>query len=153
MAVGYAADARVNGIGAVCVTYSVGGLSVLNAVAGAYPEKSPLVVVSGSPGLDERKRSPLLHHLVRDFRTQLRTYKNVTMAAEALEDPVAVPMQIDDAIDLCLRHKRPVYFEIPRDMVHVPCAAPQPIKNRLDTTDRQALAEAVDDTAARFHKS
>ena len=37
---GYAADAyaRVKGIGAVCVTYSVGGLSLVNAVAGAYAE-------------------------------------------------------------------------------------------------------------------
>src|SRR6202008_2564096 len=34
---GYAADAyaRIKGIGAVCVTYSVGGLSLINAIAGA----------------------------------------------------------------------------------------------------------------------
>ena len=40
---GFAADAysRVNGIGLVCVTYCVGGLNVLNAIAGAYAEKSP----------------------------------------------------------------------------------------------------------------
>ena len=50
---GFAADAysRVNGIGLVCVTYCVGGLNVLNAVAGAYAEKSPVVVVSGGPGM------------------------------------------------------------------------------------------------------
>src|SRR5208282_556345 len=42
---GFAADAyaRINGMGAVCVTYCVGGLSVANAVAGAYAEKSPVV--------------------------------------------------------------------------------------------------------------
>ena len=35
---GFAADAyaRVNGIGAVCVTYCVGGLSLCNSIAGAY---------------------------------------------------------------------------------------------------------------------
>ena len=45
---GYAADAyaRLNGIGAVCVTYSVGGLSLINAVAGVrrddqHPERAP----------------------------------------------------------------------------------------------------------------
>ena len=34
---GYAADgyARINGIGAVCVTYCVGGLSLCNPIAGA----------------------------------------------------------------------------------------------------------------------
>src|ERR1041385_7402994 len=38
---GFAADAyaRVHGLGAVCVTYCVGGLSLCNSVAGAYAEK------------------------------------------------------------------------------------------------------------------
>ncbi len=49
---GFAADAyaRINGMGAVCVTYCVGGLSICNSVAGAYAEKSPVVVLTGSPG-------------------------------------------------------------------------------------------------------
>src|SRR5437879_3354699 len=39
---GFAADAysRLNGIGLVAVTYCVGGLNVLNSIAGAYAEKS-----------------------------------------------------------------------------------------------------------------
>ena len=47
---GFAADAyaRVHGMGAVCVTYCVGGLSLCNSVAGAYAEKSPVVVITGS---------------------------------------------------------------------------------------------------------
>ena len=38
---GYAADAyaRIRGLGGVCVTYGVGGFSVLNAVAGAFVER------------------------------------------------------------------------------------------------------------------
>ena len=68
---GFAADAyaRVNGLGVVCVTYCVGGLSLTNSIAGAYAEKSPVVVISGAPGLSERPNNPLLHHKVRDFRT------------------------------------------------------------------------------------
>jgi len=48
---GYAADAyaRVNGVGAVCVTYSVGGFSLINAVAGAYAEKSAVIVIGAAP--------------------------------------------------------------------------------------------------------
>ena len=51
---GFAADAyaRINGMGAVCVTYCVGGLSICNSIAGAYAEKSPVVVITGSPGLE-----------------------------------------------------------------------------------------------------
>src|SRR5688572_10694133 len=52
---GFAADAyaRITGLGAVCVTYCVGGLSVCNSIAGAYAEKSPVLVISGAPGLAE----------------------------------------------------------------------------------------------------
>ena len=59
---GFAADAyaRVSGLGLVCVTYCVGGLNVLNAIAGAYAEKSPVVVVSGAPGRKDREKDPLL---------------------------------------------------------------------------------------------
>ena len=65
---GFAADAyaRVHGMGAVCVTYSVGGLSMCNSIAGAYAEKSPVVVISGAPGMAERRNDPLLHHRVRE---------------------------------------------------------------------------------------
>ena len=57
---GFAADAyaQVNGMGAVCVTYCVGGLSVANSIAGAYAEKSPVVLITGSPGMRERTNNP-----------------------------------------------------------------------------------------------
>ena len=87
---GYAADAyaRVNGIGAVCVTYCVGGLSLCNSIAGAYAEKSPVVVISGAPGIEERRRDPLLHHRVRDFNTQYEVFEKITVDAARLEDPL-----------------------------------------------------------------
>ena len=57
---GFAADAyaRINGIGAVCVTYCVGGLSLANSIAGAYAEKSPVVVISGSPACGSGPTTP-----------------------------------------------------------------------------------------------
>jgi hypothetical protein len=82
-AVGFAADAyaRVNGIGLAVVTYCVGGLNTLNAIAGAYAEKSPVVVVSGAPGRADRERDPLVHHKVKTFETQRRVYDEVTVAS------------------------------------------------------------------------
>jgi TPP-dependent 2-oxoacid decarboxylase len=64
---GFAADAyaRIRGLGAACITYCVGGLKVVNSIAQAYAEKSPVIGISGSPGLSERKRNTLLHHKVR----------------------------------------------------------------------------------------
>jgi len=70
---GFAADAyaRVGGLGVVCITYCVGGLKVVNPIAGAFAEKSPVVVISGAPGMNERDKNPLLHHKVREFDTQI----------------------------------------------------------------------------------
>ena len=49
---GYAADGyarATGGAAAVVVTFSVGGLSSLNAVAGAYAEDLPVIAISGGP--------------------------------------------------------------------------------------------------------
>jgi TPP-dependent 2-oxoacid decarboxylase len=77
----FAADAyaRINGLGAVCVTYCVGGLKIVNATAQAFAEKSPLVVISGAPGINERIKNPLLHHKVRDFDTQQKIFEHITV--------------------------------------------------------------------------
>jgi indolepyruvate decarboxylase len=142
---GFAADAyaRVSGLGAVCVTYCVGGLNTLNAVAGAYAEKSPLVVISGAPGLGERAHSPLLHHKVRDFNTQRQIFEKVTVAAVSLEDPRRAPAEIDACLLECMRHKRPVFLELPRDMVDAPCAAPGELPEVAVQSDPDALAECL----------
>jgi TPP-dependent 2-oxoacid decarboxylase len=60
---GYAADAyaRLNGIGGLCVTYGVGGFSAYNALAGAFAERLPVVLISGGPRLTERPDRHLLH--------------------------------------------------------------------------------------------
>jgi len=48
---GYAADgyARTKGLGAASVAYGVGSLSMINAIAGAYVERSPVAVINGGP--------------------------------------------------------------------------------------------------------
>src|SRR5437899_8429425 len=50
---GFAADAyaRVRGMGAVCVTYCVGGLKVAITTAGAFAVKSPVVALSDALGI------------------------------------------------------------------------------------------------------
>jgi len=151
----FAADAyaRVNGLGALCITYCVGGLNALNAVAGAYAERSPLIVISGAPGVGERFKSPLLHHRVRDFNTQRLIYEQVTVTSAALEDPRRAPEQIDEAVRACVWNKRPVYIELPRDVVDAPCPAPDPWPARKAVSDTPALAEAVRETVAMLKRA
>ncbi|MEW6354929.1 MAG: thiamine pyrophosphate-binding protein [Planctomycetota bacterium] len=146
---GLAADAyaRVNGIGAVCVTYCVGGLNITNPIAGAYAEKSAVVVISGAPGLKERERNPLLHHRVRDFATQKEIFEKITVASAALDDPLTAFHEVDRVLHALERYRRPVYFEIPRDMVHaarphVPRREP-PIPVADPETLQEAIAEAT----------
>src|SRR6187200_500291 len=147
---GFAADAysRINGIGLVCVTYCVGGLNVLNAIAGAYAEKSPVVVVSGAPGRKDREKDPLLHHKVKTFETQRRVYDEVTVASTVLLDEERAASEIVRCVEACLRHKRPVYIEVPHDMAdrEIPIALASPAAPEI--SDPPALAEAVEETLA-----
>src|SRR4249919_1806013 len=148
---GFAADAyaRVNGIGLVCVTYCVGGLNVLNAIAGAYAEKSPVVVVSGAPGRKDREKDPLLHHKVKTFETQRRVYDEVTVASAVLLDEQTAASEIVRCVEACLRHKRPVYIEVPHDMADrlIPtCAMPAIARPQSDPA---TLDAALLDTTMR----
>src|SRR5580765_1966416 len=147
---GFAADAysRINGIGLVCVTYCVGGLNVVNAIAGAYAEKSPVVVVSGGPGVKDREKDPLLHHKVKTFETQKRVYDEVTVASTILLDEQTAAGEIVRCVEACLRHKRPVYIEVPYDIVDriVPtCPMPHTVKPQ---SEADTLASALKETAA-----
>src|SRR5674476_103468 len=60
----YAADgyARIRGIGAFSSTFGVGELSAINGVAGAFAERVPMVVITGSPATKYFRTRPLLHH-------------------------------------------------------------------------------------------
>lgn len=149
---GYAADAyaRVHGVGAVCVTYCVGGLSVCNSVAGAYSEKSPVIVITGAPGIEERRDDPLLHHRVRDFSTQREIFEKLTVASAALEDPLTAFREIDRVLDAVQRYKRPVYLEIPRDRVNARALMPHTPAPITPKSDPAALAASLKEAIERI---
>jgi indolepyruvate decarboxylase len=146
---GFAADAyaRIRGLGCVCVTYCVGGLSAANSVAGAFAEKSPVVVLSGSPGMRERAHNPLLHHKVKDFSTQFEVFEKITVASAVLDDPSRARSEIDRVLNAALRFKRPVYLEIPRDLVTAPIPPASHAPVGLPPSDPNALREAIEEAA------
>jgi TPP-dependent 2-oxoacid decarboxylase len=148
---GFAADAyaRINGIGAVCVTYCVGGLNTVNAIACAFAERSPVVLLTGSPGLSERVRTPYMHHMVRDFSTQREVFEKITVAAISLDDPSTAEREMDQAFAALLRYRRPIYIEIPRDLVHTPLANPlRPLCLDDASSNTAALEEAIAEVRA-----
>lgn len=150
----FAADgyARCHGMGAVAVTYGVGALNVVNAVAGAYAESSPVVVISGGPGLQERRDDPLIHHRFGPFDFQRQIFERITVAAEVLDDPLTSARQVDRALFLARVHSKPVYLELPRDQVDTTVttvATTQAVPTAYDEESRrEAVAETVQLLAA-----
>lgn len=111
------AYARIKGIGVVCITYSVGGLKIVNAVAQAFSEKSPLVVISGAPGINERQGNRFLpHHKVQNFDTQQKIFEHITIDSALIQDPFSATSVIDRVLSSAISYKLPVYLELPRDI-------------------------------------
>jgi TPP-dependent 2-oxoacid decarboxylase len=159
---GFAADAyaRINGLGVVCVTYCVGGLKVVNPTAEAFAEKSPLVIISGSPGIKERKKDPLLHHKVKNFDTQFKVFEEITVASALINNPQTAAQEIDRILKAALTYKRPVYIELPRDMVSIDIFL-DPIHNNTvapvdqyqEKSDPIILMEALNETIDMINSS
>ena len=144
----FAADgyARCRGAGALAVTYGVGALSVVNAIAGAHAESSPVVVISGAPGVVEQQKDPLIHHRFGPFNFQREIFERITCATAVLDDPMIAFRQIDRALAAALHYCQPVYIELPRDRVDTP-GYPMPVTDTPEQTTRDAgsLQEAVEE--------
>ena len=152
--VGFAADASARvtmGLGVAAVTYGAGALNMVNAVAAAYAEKSPVVVLSGGPGQGESRSGLLLHHQAKTLDSQFQMFKEITCDQVKLDDASRAPADIARVLANCRRNSEPVYIEIPRDMVAQPCA---PVIRELDPpVDREALDACVDEILARLREA
>ncbi len=124
---GYGADgyARLRGLGAVAVTYGPGAFSLVNATAGAYAERVPVVVISGGPARAAYRAQPHLHHVLpQRIDASVRIFEQVTVAARVLDDPASAPALLDELLALCRAERRPVYLEIPVDVQTAACTPP-----------------------------
>ena len=154
--VGFAADgyARIHGLGVACVTYCVGGLNMLNSVACAYAEKSPVLVISGGPSPKDRAKDILIHHKVRTFDTQQRIYAEVTCANAVLLDPETAAAEIMRVVSAVLEHSRPGYLEIPFDVVDMPIPNIPPIvKKPAPVSNSENLQAMLDDATATINQA
>ncbi|HEU5003858.1 MAG TPA: thiamine pyrophosphate-binding protein [Actinomycetota bacterium] len=154
---GYAADgyARLRGAGAACVQYGVGGFSILNATAGSFVERVPVVVISASPSTANRRlehtEGILFHHSTGDLRADQLVFAHVTVASEVIADAQVGPAQIDRAMGALLTEHRPIYIEVLSDVWTLPCTPPA---GRLAALPRPSspasLATLVGDAYARI---
>ena len=152
---GYSAEgyARACGAAAAVVTFSVGGLSAINAIGGAYAENLPVILVSGAPNSNDRATEHLIHHTLatHDWSYQFEIAKKLTCAAVSINSATDAPHQIDHAIRNALREKKPAYIEIACNVASTPCAAPGPISAILseEPSDPETLRAAIG-AAAEF---
>jgi TPP-dependent 2-oxoacid decarboxylase len=150
----YAADgyARVNGVGALCVTYGVGGLSALNGVAGSFAERVPVVVVSGGPSRAQRGKG-MVHHMAGEYTAQLECYSPVTAAARIIDNPQYAASQIDEMLVMCLHEKRPVYIELPTDVLALDCGEPKPLETAAPPSSEVLLKKVVGEAVKRIGRA
>jgi indolepyruvate decarboxylase len=153
--VGYAADAyaRLKGLGVAVVTYGVGALNMVNAVAMAYAEESPVLVIAGAPDVGWQQADLLFHHRVKSPETQLRVYREVTVAQASVSSPDHAIEQIDEVLAAVRKHSRPGFIEIARDLVFAPVEPPGAPVPRNDPGQQEVLAEAVVEIVARLNAS
>lgn len=121
---GYAADgyARSRGVGACAVTFTVGGLSVLNAIAGAYSENLPVICIVGGPNSNDYGTNRVLHHTIGlpDFSQELRCFQTVTCFQAVVNNLDDAHDLIDTAISTALKESKPVYISISCNLPAIP---------------------------------
>jgi len=149
--VGFAADAAAryhSGLGVAVVTFGAGAFNLVNAVAGAYAERSPVVVITGAPGARERSSGFVVHHQARSVETQLAVFREITCDQAVLTNAAEAPGEIARVLHSARERALPVYIELPRDMTAVPAAAVPMLPSR--PAEPEALAECADEIIERL---
>lgn len=148
---GYAADAyaRTRGLAAVSLQYGVSTYSALNAIAGAYVERSPVVVISATPGSDARNITDmygvLYHHSTGNLQADEEIYSHVTVGAITLSTSAGAAEKIDALIVAALTHQRPVYIACYKEVWGEPCPQPSdiPLTAEIPKSEPLALQNAL----------
>eukprot|EP01018_Ginkgo_biloba_P012009 Gb_12301 [translate_table: standard] len=154
---GYAADgyARCRGVGACAVTFTVGGLSILNAIAGAYSENLPVICIVGGPNSNDYGTNRILHHTLGlpDFTQERRCFQTVTCAQVTVNNLDDAHEMIDYAISTALVESKPVYLSIGCNLPGIPHPTfsrdPLPYSISHRVSNPRSLEAAVE-TAAEF---
>ncbi|KAJ1699031.1 hypothetical protein LUZ63_007543 [Rhynchospora breviuscula] len=158
---GYAADgyARACGVGACVVSFTVGGLSVLNAIAGAYSENLPLICIVSGPNSNDYGSDRVLHHPtgLPDFSQELQCFRTVTCYQVVVHNLYEAHEQIDRAIFMALETSKPVYISISCNLpaFQHPTFSCEPVPFFLNPkmSNQMGLEAAIDVTLTVLNKA
>ncbi|KAL4558384.1 hypothetical protein LXL04_036583 [Taraxacum kok-saghyz] len=158
---GYAADgyARSRGAAACVVTFTVGGLSVLNAIAGANSENLPVICIVGGPNSNDFGTNRILHHTIGipDFSQEYRCFQTITCYQAVISHLEDAHEQIDRAISTAIKESKPVYISVSCNLPGIPhstfCEEPVPFSLFSRTSNQAGLEQAVQAAAAFLDKA
>lgn len=152
---GYAADgyAREKGVAALVLTFGVGGLSAVNAVAGAFAEDLPVIVVSGGPNVGSLMENRILHHTLAQpeegGKFVQSVYKEITAHAVVIREASTAAFRIDEAIRIALSARKPVYIEIACNLASAMISKPNTLALApTRQSDPSSLQKALEHVAA-----
>ncbi|QDH15387.1 alpha-keto acid decarboxylase family protein [Oecophyllibacter saccharovorans] len=145
---GYAADGdgRLSGFSALLTTYGVGDLSALQAIAGAYAERVPVLSLAGAPPLHAIETRALVHHtlLNGDYDNMMQAHVPFTTAQARLL-PDTAGAEIDRVITAVCQRRLPGYLQLPSDVASVMIPAPTaPLNLAPPPSDPGTLAMTAD---------
>eukprot|EP00124_Ichthyophonus_hoferi_P000926 Ihof_evm11s40 gene=Ihof_evmTU11s40 len=154
----YAADgyARANGCAVIMVTYTVGSLSAINAIAGAYSADLPVVIIAGGPNNLDYGSDRIVHHTTGEAnRTQeIRCMETVTCKALEVLHPWNAPSQIDLAFATAMKEKKPVFLSMACNIVRAPVPMPIPFAlEGIRKSNPASLKAAIASVVAQWDKA
>jgi acetolactate synthase I/II/III large subunit len=148
-ALGFMADgyARISGRPAACLTITGPGLTnILTAMAQAYAESVPMLVIASQNRLGEIGTGRGFLHELPD---QAALAALVSAASFSLTDALQLPAVLDAAFDACCAGRpRPVYIEVPRDALAATAAGIDPRRSSVPSLPPPADAAALGRAAA-----
>jgi len=136
---------RVNEtIGVALVTTGPGALNTLTAVAGAWIESTPLLIISGQVKRADMKGDSGVRQMGPQEVDIVSMVKPVTKYAVTIGDPNDIRLQVEKAIHLATTGRQgPVWLDVPLDIqaskINPEKLAKYPIETENDSWDKSQL--------------
>ena len=137
------------GIGVVMVTSGPGATNAITAVAGAWIESIPMLIISGQVKRADLLRGRSLRQMgVQEVET-VPMVKGITKYAKTLEEPTEIEAECRKAIALAREGRGgPVWLDIPLDVQGAPFPEQKPLDENTfapnkDVTDLDAVAVEI----------
>jgi indolepyruvate decarboxylase len=113
-------------------------------------------LISGGPNTSSIQDAEVLHHTLADEKHLFvrDIYEHITACSIRVTKPEQAAAQIDSAIAIALREKKPVYIEIACNIANFPISAPtKRAFNVSKNSDSSSLKAAVEDAASMLNQA